>query len=100
MRSSDETRSRHQAILSLERDTVACKHLRQVHLCWYVVATLKASFDTIHQSTAACLNTSIATGLDMAIRRISVESDFCAAPLDAVLAEIAHIVVVQDDLSR
>jgi hypothetical protein len=100
VRSSDETRSRHQAILSLERDTVACKHLRQVHLRWYVVAMLKASFDTICQSTAACVNTSIATGPDVAIHRISAERDFCVAPLDAVLAEIAHIVVVQDKLSR
>jgi hypothetical protein len=99
VRSSEETRSRRQAVLSLERDTVACEHLRQVHLHWYVVATLKASFDTICQSTAACVNMSIATGLDVAIRRISAERDFCAAPLDAVLAEIALIVVV-DDLSR
>ena len=100
MRSSDETRSRHQAILSLERDTVACEHLCQVHLRWYIVTMLKALLDTIRQSTAACMNTSIVTGLDVAIRRISVECDFCAAPLDAILAEIAHIVVVQDDLSR
>ena len=61
---------------------------------------LKALFDTICQSTATRVNTSITTGLDVAIRRNSAERDFCAAPLDAVPAEIAHIVVVQDDLSR
>ena len=99
VRSSEETHSRHQAVLSLERDTVACEHLRQVHLHWYVVAMLKASFDTICQSTSARVNISIATGLHVAICRISAERDFCAAPLDAILAKIAHIVVVQDDLS-
>ena len=97
VQSSKETRSRHQTVLSLERDTVACKHLRQVHLCWYIVAMLKVSFDTICQSTAARVNTPIATGIDLAIRRICVERDFCAAPLDAILAKIAHIVVIQDN---
>ncbi len=88
------------SILSLERDTVACEHFHQVHLCWYAVAMLKALFDMIRQSTAARVNTSIATGIDVAIRRISAECDFCAAPLDTVLAEIVHIVVVQDNSSR
>ena len=60
---------------------------------------LKALFDMIRQSTAARVNTSIATGIDVAIRRISAECDFCAAPLDTVLAEIVHIVVVQDNSS-
>jgi len=32
LRSSEDKRSCHQAVLSLERDTVACDHLRQVHL--------------------------------------------------------------------
>jgi len=54
----------------------------------------------IRQCTAARANASIATGIDLAIRRICAEHDFCAAPFDAVLAEIAHIVVVQDDSSR
>ena len=100
VRSSEETQSRHQAVLSLERDTVACEHLRRVHLCWYIVATLKALFDMIHQSTATCVNASIATGIDVAIHHICAERDFCAAPLDAILAKIAHIVVVQDNSSR
>ena len=100
VQSSEERRSRHQAVLSLKRDTVACEHLCQVHLHRYVVATLKALFDTIRQCTATCANALIATGIGVAIRRICVERDFCAAPLDAVLAKIAHIVVIHDDLSR
>jgi len=82
VQSSEETHIRHQAFLSLERDTVACEHLRQLHLCRYIVATLKASSDTIRQCTAARANALIATGIDMAICHICVEErDFCAAPL-------------------
>ena len=100
VRSSEETRSCHQAVLSLEHDTVACKHLRQLHRHRYVVATRKALLDTIRQCTATRVNASIATGIDVAIRRICAECDFCAAPLDAILAKIAHLVVVQDNSSR
>ena len=100
VRSFEETRSRHQAILSLERDTVACKHLCQVHLRPYVVAMLNALFDTIHQCTATCANTLVATGIDVAIHRICVERDFCAASLDAILTKIAHIVVIHNSLTR
>ena len=90
----------HQAVLSLKCDKVTCKLLRHARLCWDVVSMLKASFDTIHQYKAARAKVLIATGIDVAIHCICVERDLCAAPLDAILAEIEHCEIVHDDSSH
>ena len=99
MRSFEARRSRHQVVLSLERDKVTCERLRHLHLHRYVVAMLKASFVTIHQYNAAHAKASIAPGIDAAIRRICAERDLCAAPLDAILAKIKHCEIVHDNSS-
>jgi len=100
LRSFEARRSRHQAVLSLECDKVTCTRLRHAHLHQYVIATLKTSFVTIRQYKAARTKASIAMGIDVAIRRICVERDLCAAPLDAILAEIKRCEIVHDDSSR
>ena len=93
-------RSHHQAILSLECDMVACKHLCQVHLHWYIVTMLKASFDTIRQCSVACTIASIATGIDVVIHCICAKSDFCVATLDAVLGGRPRRLVMPDEPSQ
>jgi hypothetical protein len=100
VRSFEARQSRHQAVLSLECDKETCKQLRHLHLHRYIVATLKASFITIRQYNVARAKTSIATGINAAIRRFCAERDLCAAPLDAILAKIKHCEIVHDNLSH
>jgi hypothetical protein len=57
-------------------------------------------FVTIRQYKAARVKASIAMGINAAIRHICAERDLCAAPLDAILAEINHCEIVHDNLSR
>ena len=42
----------------------------------------------------------IAMGINVSICRICVECDLCAAPLDAILAEIKHCEIIHNDSSR
>jgi hypothetical protein len=55
VRSSKVTRSHHQAVLSLERDTVACEHLHQVHLRRYAQGVVQYD-PPVHSCTHQCVD--------------------------------------------